>query len=374
MGKVKDYFNRKKEKKEEIAAAKAQAKANGNFVPGIWDRLFGGIKGTYDTARTLLGVGGSIKDILSRIKDNKAHIDRRLTIIFIFISLVTAVVTAVNFVVSGVLDRTVWGWNIAVYTVISLYFPVIVALFIAETVYRRNITLKTTEKYNGFLKVMRLVIRIVAFIMSVMSLIISAMIGDVEGKALAIDILARVFSIVTIICSVLPSATSVIKKFAMWLISPVNGKVSFGWVAGQWKENVDIIAASKNKEQSAEFDANDVVKLQVAKRLKIFKKINADDAQVLYDLIDDYIIKSFKGKYIINIRENEVYCAVEKVPEESRADVFEMVDSIFEFAIVREIIEENPCVGLRDFYSSAKKAGGDGSSADGILGKLFGRK
>ncbi|MGN0818233.1 MAG: hypothetical protein ACI4L9_04615 [Candidatus Coproplasma sp.] len=374
MGKIKEHFAKKKQQKQELAAAKAEAKANGDYVPSSTEKFFGWFQNKYGTLKMASGLVENVSDLITRVKDNKPHIDRRLTMIFIFISLITAVVTAVNFIVSGVLERTALGWDIAVYTVMALYFPVIITLLVAETVYRKNITLKTTEKYNKFLKVMRLIIRIVALVMSVLSLVISAMIGDVEGKALAVDILARVFSIVTIICSVLPSASNVIKRFATWLISPVNGKVSFGWVAGLWKENVDILAASKNKEASANFNANDLVRLQVAKRYKSFKKINAESAQGLYDVIDDYIIKGFKGKYIINIAESDVYNTIEKSPEESRSGLFEVVDSIFEFAIEREIISENPCTGLRDFYGSTKKVSAEGSSMDGILGKLFGRK
>ncbi|MGN0814678.1 MAG: hypothetical protein ACI4MH_05570 [Candidatus Coproplasma sp.] len=374
MGKIKDHFAKKKQRKQEIAAAKAQAKEQGDFRPGLFDKLFGGIKGTVDNVKAISGMVGSVMDVVTRVKENKPHIDRRLTLIFIFISLITAIVTAVNFVVSGALERIAFGWNIAVYTVIALYVPVIIALLVAETVYRKNITLKTTEKYNKFLKVMRIVIRIVAFVISVLSLVISAMIGDVEGKALAVDILARVFSIVTIICSLLPSASSIITKFVNWLISPVNGKVSFGWVAGLWKENVDALASAKKKGEDT-FNADQVVKLQSARRYKSLKRVNAERAQELYDTIDENIVKGFKGKYIINIRESDVYNAVESAPEELRVDIFENVDSIFDFAIEREIIAENPCVGLRDCYSLSKKAAVESASpVEGIFGKIFGKK
>ena len=374
MGKLKDHFAKKKQQKQEIAAAKAQAKEQGDFRTGIFDKHYGGIKGTVDNFKAFGGMVGSVMDVVARVKENKPHIDRRLTVIFIFISLITAVVTAVNFVVSGALERIAFGWDIAVYTVMALYVPVIIALLVAETVYRKNITLKTTEKYNKFLKIMRLVIRIVAFVISVLSLVISAMIGDVEGKSLAIDIIARVFSVVTIVCSVLPSASSIITKFVNWLISPVNGKVSFGWVAGLWKENVDALASAKNKGEES-FNADQVVRLQSARRYKSLKKINAARAQELYDLIDEYIVKSFKGKYIINIRESDVYNAVESAPEECRVEIFEIVDSIFDFAIEREIIAENPCAGLRDCYSLSKKSATESSSpVEGLLGKIFGKK
>lgn len=373
MGKIKDYFRQKKQQKQEIAVAREAAKKQGDYIPSNSEKFFGWFQGRFGAIKTATSLIDSVSDLYTRVKENKPHIDRRLTIIFIFISLITAVVTAVNFIVSGVLERTAFGWNIAVYTVMALYVPVIVMLFVAETVYRKNITLKTTEKYNKFLKTMRLIIRVVAFVLSVLSLIISTMIGDLEGKSLAIDIIARIFSIVTIICSVLPSASNVIKRFALWLISPVNGKVSFGWVAGLWKENVDLLADSKNKDKEESFNAEQVVRFQSAKRYKSLKKINAESAQGLYDLIDEYIVKGFKGKYVIAIRESDVFNAVESVPEGNRIDVFEMVDSIFEFAIEREIISENPCTGLRDCYNPSKKPAADGSASEGILGKLFGK-
>lgn len=375
MGKFKEYFEKRKKRREEIAAAREEAKKQGEYIPSTSEKFFGWFQNKFGTIKKVSGVIENVSDVYTSIKDNKQHINRRLTMIFIFISLISAVITSVNFLTSGVLARTALGWSIAVYTITALYFPVIIMLLVAETVYRKNITLKTTEKYNAFLKVMRYVIRIVAFVFSVLSLIVSAMIGDVSGKSLVVDILSRVFSIITIICSLLPSATGLIKNIALWLISPVKGKVSFGWVAGLWKESVDVLAASKSREASGNFTAAEKVKLDVARRFKVFKKIKPEKAQSLYDIIDEYAVMGFRGKYIINIKENDVYNVIEEAPEQSRVDLFEQVDSIFEYAVERKIIEENPCVGLRDCYSLAKKSNAESAVKEGgFLGRIFGKK
>lgn len=351
---------KKRTKENELAAASAAAVEEDEYrapARGI-KKIFAFFK----TVKTGINTAHTALDFVNDFKKNRVHVQRRLNIIFLCISMIFAVVTGLSFIFGGTLGKVEIGWQIAVYCIFGLYGLTMIGIVAAEAVYRRNVTVKTTKTYNKALKVFKRVVRLISILMSLVTFIITILVEEVTGKTMALNIVLQVLSVVMFALSLCSGVSKLFVKFIMWLKSPVNRR-QFRFVATEWYGKV----ASENKNDSAR------------KSVKNVHKNRIDGAQ---KAIDYYLIRPLGKKYIGDIKPSDISAALERVPAEDKDDVEGTVKQIFVYATECGIIQTNPCDALNlcgNIEKKAKKAEpnraeeANAPKKAGLFGRLFRR-
>ncbi len=318
-----------------------------------------GIRRLFDKFKNIKSGLSQVSDVMDFVNDfkkNKYHVKRRLNLIFLALSLIFAVLSGLNFVFSGTLDRVGAAWDITVYALLGLYALTLVGIGVAEMLYRRNVTVQTTKAYNKALTVFLRIVRTISLIMSAVTFAVTLIVGDLTGKALAMNIIVRVFSVIMFIISLSSSISKIFVKFIVWLKSPVN-KRQFRFVATEWYCKVSSDSKSN-------------------KAVKSVKKVKESRIEGAQRAIDEYLLKSLGKKYMDKIKASDIAAAVEQAPPYDRDDVEGTVKNIFEYAQEMKIIVDNPCDELAfsgDLGKKPRKPVEENGATD-LLKKFFGKK
>lgn len=302
--------------------------------------------------------GKGVYDFFNDFVKNKHHVRRRLNLIFLFLSMAFALFAAINFIFGGTLRKVPFAWSIAVYCIFGLYALTVIAIIVAESVYRRNVTVKTTESYNKALRIFQRVVKAISLAMSAVSFSLTIIVNGLSGRELAMNIILQVFSVILFVFSMSSGISKLIVKFVMWLKSPVN-KRQFRFVATEWYEK----AAANDRED---------------KEVKSIQKIKTP-MEYIQNAIDECLLPHIGKKYIDKIEEAEILAAVKEAPEEDKYYVEGTVKRIFEYAAECGLIEQSPCENLvfeGDLSKQLKDSQGSPSSsaAGGFLKKFFKKK
>lgn len=343
-----------KNNREETAATVVEPTYEESAVParGL-GKFFGKIKSIKSGIHQISGV----YDFINDFKRNKHHVQRRLNMIFLCISIVFAVVAGLNFLFGGSYAKIGTGWDIAAYCVFGIYALTVVGIFIAEGCYRRNVTVKTTLAYNKALGVFLRVVRLISLLMSILTFVITLLVEDVTGKALVMNIVVQVMAVFMFVFSLSSGISKTVKKFIFWLKSPVNRR-QFRFVATEWYEKIN----SEGKSGSA---------------IRSVKKVKESRFGGIQKAIDEYLIRPLGKKYINEIKPSDIAAVVETVPAEDRDDVEGTVKQIFGYAVELGMIAENPCDGVNltgNIEKKLKRTAREESQPRGsFFGKMFGK-
>lgn len=341
--------------KDETAATVAEPTYDESAVParGL-GKFFGKIKSIKSGIHQISGV----YDFLNDFKKNKHHVQRRLNMIFLCISIVFAVVAGLNFLFGGSYEKIGTGWDIAAYCVFGIYALTVVGIFIAEGCYRRNVTVKTTLTYNKVLGVFLRVVRLISLLMSILTFVITLLAEDVTGKALVMNIIVQVMAVFMFVFSLSSSISKTVKKFILWLKSPVYRR-QFRFVATEWYDKIN----SDNKNDRA---------------IRSVKKVKESRLGGIQKAIDEYLIRPLGKKYVNEIKPSDIAAVVETVPAEDKDDVEGTVKQIFGYAVELGMIAANPCDGINLTGNVEKKLKKTGAAKEekqprSFFGKRFGK-
>lgn len=349
-------FGRKKDRREETAVADAtvQTVDEEYVTPPKGLKKVGNF---FKSVKTAINYTGNAYGFINDFVKNKEQVKRRLNIIFFCIMFGFAVITGLSFLFGGMLDRVALGWNIAVYTVFGLYGVTLVGFVVAELIYRRNVTVRTTKRYIKVIAVFQKIVQMESLVMSIITFAITVIATELTGADIAVRVIVQILSVVMFVLSLFSNISKGIYKFILWLKSPVNGKRQFRFVATEWYTNV----LSDDKQ---------------TKKIKSVKKVKEERYEGIGRAIDEYLVRYLGKKYICDIREGDITAAIEKIPPEDRDDAEGTLKQIFDYAVERGMIVENPCGSLKlaGNVEKAKKNVKTDENQGGFWSGLFGKR
>lgn len=314
------------------------------------------ILGFIDTAKM---AGNSATEFYNRwikpVYDNRAQIKRRLNAISTAISLIFFVIYIPILLFGKIADDLSLGRMVALYVCVGIYATTILALLIVTLATGKSTSTKMAKKRKKVGRIVLFVVRLASVAISITALVISG-----EGESSALNTLAMVVAIISIIFSLLPILFGSIGGFFLWLISPAKIKRNFAFVALEWNQMMQ-----------------DTEKLTDKKLKRAIKKygdrINA--------CLDQYLLPHMGKKYIKSVGGDLIKRTLEEVPEDERNLVEWVVKAIFKYAEECGYVENNPCAQLElqgdIVFEEKPKRVANTSDKNGVLGRfasLFKRK
>lgn len=307
------------------------------------------ILGFIDTAKM---AGNSATEFYNRwikpVYDNRAQIKRRLNAISTTISLLFFVIYIPILLFGKIADDLSLGRMVALYVCVGVYAATILALLIVTLATGKSTSTKVAKKRKRVGRIVLFVVRLASVAISITALVIT---GESEGGAL--NTLAMVVAIISIIFSLLPIVFGSIGGFFLWLVSPAKIKRNFAFVALEWNQMMQ-----------------DTEKLTDKKLKRAIKKYG----DRINSCLDQYLLPYMGKKYVKSVSGEHIRRTIEEVPEDERNLAEWIIKAIFRYAEECGYVENNPCTPLElhgDIaFEEKPKRTANASDKNGVLGRF----
>lgn len=271
-----------------------------NFIPTVQDAYTSWIKPIYD---------------------NRAQISRRLNAVSTAISIIFFLLY-VPFLLFGKLYKDLsLGLDVAVYVCIGVYIITIMALLIVTVISGTSSSTAIAKKHKKTRKIILFIVRLASLAVAITALIISATRGTKSQIGAALDTVAIVFAVMSIIFTGLPLVFGGMAGFFRWLISPAKVKFRFSFVAVEWYQSL-----------TSEQQLNKAIRKAAR---KYGERIGA--------LLDNYFLPACGKKYMYAVDRAALFKLLDSVPADERNIAEWMTKEIFEYAEECGYIKINPC-------------------------------
>lgn len=274
-----------------------------------------------DEAFTLAKDVYDLRCLLKTVYANRAQIMRRLNLVGTICSVVFTLFYVAFMLFSGVSKITSLASVVVIYTIIGVYAALTIAVIVFSVFATRSATTKNVKKKNNTLKILRYVTRVVSLAMGITALVISAVAGADGSFSIALNTVVTIISVVFVIFSALPLIFGGFGGLARWLMSPTKIKRRFAFVALEWYQM--LVTDNKNH--------------------KTVKKVSKEYVDDIGRIIDAHLLPAMGKKYIQTISVNNIYSALDLVPDEDRAVTEGVIKNVFAYAAECGYVNEDPC-------------------------------
>lgn len=260
-----------------------------------------------------------IRTFIKSVYANRAVIARRINIFTLCFGLVFTAFYAVLVIITSLGNKLSLGNEIVLYSLIGV-FALLALLVIVFAVLSSRVEARHIKKFNLFLKILRLALRIVSIAVSISAIVFA------PGAAthIAVQVILIVFSVVTLIVQLIPLLFGGVAKLVRWLLSPAGAKTRFSAVALEWYE----LAVTNPKDK------------------KSAKKVEKKHHDAVSELLDGTLLPILGKKYITAIKPAMLLEIDANAPEEVRPVLQGLMKSIFAYAAECGYITFDPCRDL----------------------------
>ncbi|MDE6442073.1 MAG: hypothetical protein K2L12_04915 [Clostridia bacterium] len=264
-----------------------------------------------------------IRNLIVNVYNNRAVIGRRLNLISMSLSLVYTLLYVAYMLGTGLLKKLSLQADIVLYCLLGIYAVLFIALFIV-TMCGIGAKAKSIKTHKKILTYFRLSIRLISLAITIMALAFATR-DEFSAQHVAVDIVLIIFSILSLIITVIPLFCGGLGKLSRWLVSPVKIKYHFSKVALEWYE----LAVTSSSE--------------IGSVKRVSKKYYDDIGRCL----DNYLIPSLGKKYVTAIKSPLLYTVAEKSPQDDKPLVEGILKNIFAYAAECGYVSFDPCKDLK---------------------------
>ena len=273
---------------------------------------------TFTLAKDVFDLRCGIKNIYN----NRAVISRRLNILSLSLSLCYTLLYVAYMLFTGLLDKLALHTEIALYCLLGAYGVLFAAMIILSLCGGGKA--KNIRKINKTLSFIRILVRMLSLVLTIVALVFTAVGGEYAAKSMAVDVVLIIFTIICLIVQAIPLLCGGLGKLARWLLSPVKMKYRFSSVALEWYE----LAVSENGGK---------------KNVKRIAQKYYDDVGIC---LDNKLIPALGKKFVNTIKPSAILAVTEKTPEEDRTLVEGILKNIFAYATECGYVTFDPCRDL----------------------------
>lgn len=265
-----------------------------------------------------------IRCLIKNVYNNRAVISRRINICTLSVSLVFTLLYVAYMLFLGVLNKLTLFAEVALYCLLGVYGVLFITLLILTLCAVRAKT-KSVKKLNKALSVIRLTVRLVSIVITIVAFVFAIRGGDDSAKFIAFNVVLIIFSIICFVVQMIPVMAGGTGKLARWLLSPVKVKYRFSTVALEWYE-------------LAVTDSGDS---------KTVKRVSEKYLDEIGRCLDNFLIPAFGKKYINAIKSSAVLNVVDRAAAEDRALTEGVLKNIFAYATECGYVTFDPCRDLK---------------------------
>lgn len=263
-----------------------------------------------------------IRCFIKNVYNNRAVIARRLNVLTLSISfLFTALYIAYIFA-TGLMSKLSLPAEVFLYVLLGAYGALFIAMLIITLAGGRKA--KNVKKIKKTLSVFRLIVRLLSLAIAIAALVFAAREGGVSATQTALNIVLIIFSIVTLVFTVIPLFCGGLGKMARWLLSPVKRKVRFSAVALEWYE-LTVTGGGTG--------------LSV-------KKVSHEYYDAIGKCLDNFLIPQLGKKWVSSVKSALVLSVTDKAEDGDREIVEGILKSVFAYAEECGYVTFNPCKDL----------------------------
>ncbi len=254
------------------------------------------------------------------VYDNREQIKRRLNTISTAISLIFFIIYVPLLLFGKLADGLGLGWDIALYVCTGVYAVTMIALLIVTLVSGKSASTESAKRRKLLYRIVLIIVRVASVAVGITAIVISG-----NGKDGALDTIAMVVAIVSIIFSLLPLIFGSITGFFRWLISPAKIKRNFSFVALEWDQAFKDGAKALNK--------------------SLKRAVERYSGRIDFCL-DTYLLPELGKKRIRAVDGDTLLDVLSTVPDEDRNITEWIVKQTFGYAEDCGYVEADPCRGL----------------------------
>lgn len=265
-----------------------------------------------------------IRCLIKNVYNNRAVIARRINICTLSVSLVFTLLYVAYMLFLGILNKVTFFAEIALYCLLGVYGALFITLLILTLCAVRAKT-KNVRKLNKALSAIRLTVRLVSIVLTIVAFVFAVRGGDDSSKFIAFNVILIIFSVICFIVQIIPVMAGGIGRLSRWLLSPVKVKYRFSTVALEWYE-------------LAVTDGGDS---------KAVKRVSEKYFDDIGRCLDNFLIPAFGKKYISAIKPSAVLTVADRAPEEDRALTEGVLKNVFAYATECGYVTFDPCRDLK---------------------------
>ena len=263
-----------------------------------------------------------IRSLIKNIYNNRALISRRLNMLTMSVSLVYTLAYVAYILFTGLLSKLSLGMEITMYCLLGVYGVLFIAIF-TVSMCELGAKAKNIKKFSRVLSLFRLAIKLVSIVITIVALVL-AMGEEYSAGSVAVKIILILFSILCMICQVIPLLCGGFGKIARWLLSPVKIKLRFSKVALEWYE-LTVTSSGDNT---------------------VVKKVSKKYYDEIGVCLDNYLIPALGKRYVNSIKSAQILSVAEEAGEDRKL-VEGILKNIFEYATVCGYVTFDPCRDLK---------------------------
>lgn len=293
------------------------------------------ISGVVDTAQKYGDLATEIySDWIKPVRDNWSQIKRRLSVISTLISILFFILYVPFLLFNKIYKDLHLGWDIALYVCIGVYITTVIALLIVTLASGKTTSIAMEKKRKKISKIILFIVRIASLAIGITALVISATAGEKSSANAAMDTIAIVFAVMSIIFTAFPLLFGGIGGFVKWLISPAKMKFKFSFVALEWHNA---------------FTSEQIVD-------KNMKKLAKRYGERIGRCLDSYFLPMLGNKYIKTVDEHAISKLLEGVPAEDLNMCEWITKRLFDYAEECGYVDFNPCENLELYGDITKES------------------